>query len=147
MIKSIASVKVNNRRVILRAGFDVPLKKGAGVRGEGEEWEVADETRIKDILPTLNYLIEQKARIIIISHVGRPEGWQMDKSLWPVALKLGEILNYKTVQVTKSLPDYPSPHLYFLGEDITKKNYSKLSKQIAPGNILFLENVRFYPGE
>jgi phosphoglycerate kinase len=142
MIKSIASVKVSNRRVIVRAGFDVPLQKN-----KSGECEVADDTRIKDTLETLHYLIDQKSRIVILSHLGRPEGWDAEKSQWPVAQKLGELLNYKPIKITDRLPDYSVPHIYFLESDITKKDYSDLSKQIKPGDILFLENVRFYPGE
>ena len=94
MIKSITSVKVSGRRVILRVGFDVPLTKNIHT----EEWEVADDTRIRDILPTLRYLIDQGSRIVIMSHLGRPQGWEAEKSLWPAALKLGELINYKTVK-------------------------------------------------
>jgi len=143
MIKSITSVKVTGRRVIVRAGFDVPLRKNTHT----QEWEVADDTRITDAIPTLKYLIEQKAKIIIISHLGRPEGWDMDKGLWPVAQKLAELLNYKAVKITDRLPDYSVSHVNFLGEDITKKNYSEISKNLPAGDILFLENLRFYAGE
>lgn len=143
MIKSITSVKTANRRVLLRAGFDVPLKKNI----HSEEWEVADDARIRDALATLQYLIDQGSKIVIISHLDRPEGWEAEKSLWPVALKLGELLNYKVVQVSDKLPDYPVRHIYFLIEDITKQDYSYLSQQLKPGDILFLENLRFYPDE
>ncbi len=121
----------------MRAGFDVPLQDG----------KVVDDSRIKDVLPTLKYLIEQKAKIVIISHVGRPEGWDHSKSLWPVAEKLGELINYKVAKVSDRLSKYPVPHINFLPEDITKKDYSALSKELAAGSILFLENVRFYRGE
>jgi phosphoglycerate kinase len=143
MIKSITSVKVAGRRVIVRAGFDIPLRKNS----QTEVWEVADETRIKDAIPTLKYLIEQKSKIIILSHLGRPEGWDKDKSQWPVAEKLAEFFNYKAVKITDHLPDYKVPHLNFLEADITKKDYSELSNQLKAGDILFLENLRFYPGE
>ena len=142
MIRSITSVKVTGRRVIVRAGFDVPLNKNS----QGE-FEVADDTRIKDALATLKYLIEQKAKIVLISHLGRPKGWDKEKSLWPIALKLGELLRFKVVKVEDKLPDYKVAHINFLSEDITKKDYSELSKQLPEGSILFLENLRFYPGE
>ncbi len=144
MIKSITSVKVTGRRVIVRAGFDVPLKQGTGYRGQGT---VMDDNRIKDCLPTLKYLIEQKAKIVIISHLGRPAGWQKDKSLLPVARKLAELLNFKFVEITDRLPQYPVPHVYFLEADITKHDQSAWSQKIPVGQILFLENMRFYPGE
>jgi phosphoglycerate kinase len=147
MIKIITSVKIAGRRVIVRAGFDVPLKEARGGRADGGNWEVADDTRIRDILPTLNYLIEQKARIVIVSHLSRPEGWDENRSMWPVAEKLGEILNYKVVKISEKLPDYSVPCIYFLPEDITKGKYADLSKKLPPGSVLFLENIRFYPQE
>ncbi|MBI4363561.1 MAG: phosphoglycerate kinase [Candidatus Doudnabacteria bacterium] len=137
MIRSITSVKVSGRRVFIRAGFDVPLKDG----------RVADDARIKDALPTLRYLIDQRAKIIIGSHLNRPNGWNETKSLWPVAEKLGEFLNYKVVKVTNKLPDYPVPHIYFFTQDITKGNYADLTRTMRGGDILMLENLRFYPGE
>ncbi len=143
MIKSITSVKVTGKRVIVRAGFDIPLKQNARTN----EWEVADDTRITDALATLKYLIEQKAKIIIISHLGRPEGWDNEKSQWPVAQRLAEILKYKAIKITDRLPDYSVAHVNFLAEDITKKDYSELSNKIPAGDILFLENLRFYSGE
>jgi len=143
MIKSITSVKVTSRRVIVRAGFDIPLKQNIHTK----EWEVADDTRIRDCLKTLQYLIDQKAKIIIIAHLGRPEEWDESKSQWPVAKKLAEILNYKAVKISDRLPNYKVPHVNFLDQDITKKDYSDLSKKIPDGDILFLENLRFYPGE
>jgi len=129
--------------VIVRAGFDVPLVKNIHT----EELEVADDTRIRDVLPTLKYLIEQKAKIIIISHLDRPQGRQENKSLWPVAVKLSELINYKVVKVHDKLPDYQVPHINFLASDITKRDYSKLSREVPSGNILFLENLRFYKQE
>jgi 3-phosphoglycerate kinase len=143
MIKTITSVKVSGRRVILRAGFDVPLKKNVHT----ENWEVADDNRIKDVLPTLKYLIEQKAKIILISHLDRPDGWQKDKSLWPAAEKLGELIGYKVVKVENKLPDYKVAHVNFLSGDITKHDYAKLSQDLPQSSILFLENLRFYKGE
>lgn len=143
MIKSISSLKVNGKRVIVRAGFDVPLKKNIHT----ENWEVADDARIKDLLPTLKYLIFGSAKIIIISHLGRPAGKDLNESMWPVAEKLAELLNYKAVKIEGKLPNYDTPHVNFLTGDITKKDYSKLSKSLPERQILFLENLRFYPQE
>lgn len=143
MIKSITSVKVKGKRVIVRAGFDVVLE----TTKESEEPKVVDDTRIKDILPTLRYLREQKAKIIIISHMQRPDGWDETKSMWPVAEDLARLLNYKVVKITDKLPSYDVPHIYFLTSDVTKKDYSALSKKLKAEDILFLENMRFYKGE
>ena len=143
MIKSITSVNVAGRRVIVRVGFDVPLVLNIHT----ENLEVIDDARIKDTLDTIKYLIDNRAKIILISHLGRPKGWEDKKSLWPVALKLSELLNIKAVKVSNRLPDYKVPHLNFLETDITKKDYSDFSNQINPGDVLFLENLRFYEGE
>jgi phosphoglycerate kinase len=137
MIKSVTSVKLHGRRVILRAGFDVPI----------EDAKVMDDARIRDILPTLNYLIREKAKIVVISHLGRPEGWDQEKSLHPVAEQLAKLISYKFKEVLEKLDKDSAPHIYFLGEDITKQDFSSLSQDLHPGDILFLENMRFYPGE
>lgn len=143
MIKSIKDVAVPGQRVLLRAGFDVPLAKNV----HSETWEVADNARIKDSLKTISYLREGGAKLIILSHLDRPVAWEQAKSLWPVAVKLGELLNLKTVKILDKLPDYDVPHVYFLDSDITKQDHSGLSRKIKPGDILFLENLRFYPQE
>jgi phosphoglycerate kinase len=144
MIKAISSVKINGRRVLMRAGFDVPLKQTK----EKENFVVADDNRIKDALPTLKYLIKEGAVITIMAHLGRPDGkWLTEKSLWPVAQELGKLLKRKVVRVSTKLPTYNIPHIYFLESDIAKKDYSALTKKMRPGDILFLENLRFYPGE
>ncbi|MEO8065323.1 MAG: phosphoglycerate kinase [Candidatus Doudnabacteria bacterium] len=143
MIKSITSVRVTGRRVILRAGFDVPLKQNIHT----EEWEVADDNRVKDILPTLRYLIKQGAKIVIIAHLDRPEGWKKAKSLWPVAVKLAELVDYKLVRIVSKFSGYKVPTINFLPADIRKKDYSGLSRDLPAGSILFLENLRFYKEE
>jgi phosphoglycerate kinase len=143
MIKSITSVKVSGRRVVVRAGFDVPLEKNS----KTGNWDVADETRIKDALPTIKHLLTQKAKVVIISHLGRPEGWDKEKSLLPAAIKLGEMLCMQTVEVTDSLSGHNSARVYFVTSDITQKDYSLLTHDMKDGDILFLENMRFYKGE
>ena len=143
MIKSITSLKVSAKRVIVRAGFDVPLKQNIHT----ELWQVADDTRIKDCLPTLKYLIDGNAKIVILSKLGRPTKWDEDLSQWPVAEKLAELLNYKAVKISDTLPDYSVAQVYFLAADITRQDYSDLSLKIPPRSILFLENTLFYPGE
>jgi phosphoglycerate kinase len=144
MIKSITSVKPAGKRVLMRAGFDVPLK----LSKEKEIFEVADENRIKSALPTIEYLIKNKSKIIIISHLGRPDGqWLKEKSMWPVAQDLARLLNRKAVRVSDKLPAYGVPHVYFFETDITKKDFSPLTKKMKAGDILFLENMRFYKGE
>lgn len=144
MIKPITSVKLKGRRVLLRVGFDVPLekKKSGG-------FMVVDSTRIEAAIPTIAHLVGQKAKIVIISHLGRPEGkWQMDKSMRPTAERLAELMDRKLVVVKDHLPSYKvASHVFFLDEDITLNDCSDLSHELADGEILFLENLRFYAGE
>jgi phosphoglycerate kinase len=144
MIKSISTVNVEGKCVILRAGFDVPLKK----LKEKEVFAVADNTRIRDALKTINYLVKRKAKIVIISHLDRPNGQHMpEKSMWPVAEELGRLIKVKTVIIAGKFPQYQIPHIYFLSADITSRDFSGLAKKMKPGDVLFLENLRFYPGE
>lgn len=144
MIKPITSVKLKGRRVLLRVGFDVPLEQS-----KSGEFIVVDSTRIQAALSTIAYLVAQKARIVIISHLGRPDGtWLREKSLLPAAQRLAEMLDRKLVVVKDHLPSYKvSSHVFFLDEDITLTDCSDLSRELAEGEILFLENLRFYGGE
>lgn len=144
MIKDITSVKLKGRRVLLRVGFDVPVetdKHGAV--------HVADDSRIRATLPTINHLVKLGAKIVIIAHLGRPDGkWDEFKSMQPVADRLAHLMGRKLVTVKSKLPTYKVPsHVFFLTEDITADDYSAMSKKIADGEILFLENLRFYKGE
>lgn len=144
MIKSVASVKVKGRRVLLRAGFDVPLEAD----GSGG-FKVVDDARIKAGLPTITKLLKEKAKVIIINHSGRPEGkWNKDFSQLPVAQRLADLLNLRLIKIKDEFPTYKqSKNLYFYTEDFTTANVVKLSKALPEGEILFLENLRFYPGE
>ncbi len=121
--KTVLDVDVTGKRVLVRVDFNVPLTKNR---------EVADNTRIKAVLPTIEYLIEKGAKIILISHLGRPKG-KMDDAvrLDPVAECLSKLLG-KHVQKT----------------DKTVTNEVKAAVgQLEDGDVLLLENVRFNPGE
>jgi len=119
-IKSCQNLK--NKKVLLRVDFNVPLKNG----------RVADDYRIVSGLKTINYLLEKKARIIIISHLGEPKN-DKDKafSLKPVAAYLQKLLKIK---------------IRFIPENDAKK-ISKIVDNLAGGEIVFLENLRFNKGE
>ena len=110
------------KKVLLRLDLNVPLQDGI----------IEDETRINKILPTLKFLIQKKAKIIIISHVGRPKGKVVPAlSMKPICTNLSEKLNQKINLKT---------------EDIRKIKNKDLFKNIDE-NILILENIRFYPEE
>ena len=122
LIKTLKQGDFKNKRVFVRVDFNVPLKDG----------EVTDDTRIRAALPTLKYLRAQGAKLIIASHLGRPKGKIEERfSLEPVASKLGEILEADVVfsHVAYGLP------------------VQSQSKELREGQVLLLENLRFYPGE
>ncbi|WP_088348711.1 MULTISPECIES: phosphoglycerate kinase [Rhodomicrobium] len=121
--KGIDEVDVSGRRVIVRADLNVPL---AGS-------QVSDATRIERLVPTLENLSRRGARVIVFSHLGRPEGQRNAKySLRPVAGKLSEIMGGKAVN--------------FVEDSIGPVAKSAVAA-MQPGEIVLLENLRFYPGE
>ncbi|OGS24967.1 MAG: phosphoglycerate kinase, partial [Elusimicrobia bacterium RIFOXYB2_FULL_48_7] len=123
MKKTIKDINLKNKRVIVRVDFNVPLDANLNI---------TDDTRIRETLPTLNYLKKEGAKIILMSHLGRPKGKPEDKySLKPCAKKLSELMN----QEVKMAPGCVDPE--------TKK----LAMNLKPGEIMLLENLRFNPGE
>lgn len=121
--ETIKDVKVKNQVVLVRTDYNVPLQDG----------KVADDLRIRASLPTLEYLLKQGAQnIIIISHLGRPEGKDKSLSLEPVAEHLQSLLPSAKVAFAD---DVSGPDVEFALEDLPK------------GSILVLENLRFFSGE
>ncbi len=121
-IKAIDQLKLQGKRVFLRVDFNVPL--------EGER--VKDDTRIRAALPTIQYALEQGARVILASHLGRPKGKVVPElSLKPVAQRLGELLGREV----KMAPDC-------VGEEVRA-----LIEGMGPGDLILLENLRFHPEE
>ncbi len=124
--KTIRDIDISGKRVLVRVDFNVPLdeKDGAMV--------VTDDTRIKETLPTLKYLMEKGARIILASHLGRPKGKPDPRqSLKPAVEKLSEMLG-KPVAFADDC----------IGEDAKAKALA-----LKDGDVLVLENVRFHAGE
>lgn len=119
---TVYDVNLHNKRVFCRVDFNVPLSGG----------KVADDTRIRAAIPTILYLMEQGAKVILASHLGRPKGKVVEEyRLTPVAQRLGELLS-KTVKKVDEV----------IGEEV-----SEAVDQLQPGEILLLENVRFEAGE
>ena len=113
---------LDGKIVLLRLDLNVPLKNNL----------ITDETRIIKILPIFNFLIENKAKIVVISHIGRPKGkWKKELSLKPVCESLKKKINKKIKLIT---------------EDIFSLNKQKLFES-SKDEIIFLENVRFYEDE
>lgn len=120
--KSIRDIDVKGKKVFVRVDFNVPLENGA----------ITDDTRIRETLPTIKYLIEHGAKIILASHLGRPKGQVVEEMrLTPVAARLSELLGKPVVKADEAI-----------GPDAQAK-----AAALNEGDVLLLENVRFYPGE
>ena len=123
MKKMLTNLDVYNKRVLVRVDFNVPLKNG----------EIVSEKRILESLPTIKYLLANNARIILCSHLGRPEGEvKQELSLKPVFERLQKLL--------------PNVKMQFC-EDVLSENTSKIINCLIGGQIAMLENIRFYKGE
>ena len=119
---SIRDLELDGKRVFIRVDFNVPLDGG----------RVADDTRIRETLPTIEYARQQGARLVLASHLGRPKGKPNPRfSLKPVAAKLAELLG--------SAVD-------FAGDSVGPQVEAK-SRALKNGGVLLLENVRFYAQE
>jgi len=125
--RAFTDLDLEGRRVLVRLDLNVPLRDGPdGAR------EVADETRIRAALPTIEALREAGARIVLCSHLGRPRGRRNPKlSLEPVAARLAEILDCEL----------------FFAHDVVGDDVEFLARELGRGRILVLENLRFEDGE
>jgi len=120
--KSVRDVEVSGKRVFVRVDFNVPLEDG----------KITDDTRIRETLPTIKYLVEQGAKVILASHMGRPKGEVVESlRLTPASQRLSELLGQPVAKADEAV-----------GEAV-KAQVEKLQN----GDVLVLENVRFYPGE
>ena len=121
--RTIDDLPVQGKRVLVRVDYNVPLN---------EQGAITDDTRIKETLPTITYLLDRGATLILCAHLGRPKGKTNPQySLKPVAKRLEELLR-KTVQMA---PDCIGPEV------------QKLAQALQPGEILLLENLRFHAEE
>lgn len=122
-ISDLSKEDLSGKVVLVRVDFNVPLNK--------ETKTVSDDTRIKSALPTINYLLENEAIVILTSHLGRPKGKEEKYSLQPVADYINNNTNLK---------------LEFLKDEIDENLVSKV-KSYSKGSLILLENIRFYPEE
>ncbi len=121
MKKTVRDIDVKGRKVIVRCDFNVPQDK---------EGNITDDIRITSALPTISYLIEQGAKVILMSHLGRPEGEaNMKYTLKPVADRLSELLGKKV--------------LFISAPEVVNDEVSKAAAALAAGDVMLLENVRF----
>ena len=120
--KSITDVDVKGKRVLVRCDFNVPLDNGV----------ITNDKRIVASLPTIKYLLEGGAKVILCSHLGRPKGeFVPEFSLKPVAVRLQELLGVKVS----------------MAEDVVGESAEKLTAEVKEGEIVLLENVRYEKGE
>ena len=121
--KTVEDIDVTSKRVLVRCDFNVPLDA---------DGNITDENRIQGALPTIKYLVDKGAKIVLCSHLGRPKGeFNMEYSLAPVAKRLSELLG-KEVVMAKDV----------IGEDAKAK-----AAALESGDVLLLENVRFHAEE
>ena len=122
--KTVKDIDVSGKKVLVRVDFNVPLN---------DAMEITDETRIQAALPTIKYLLDNKARVILCSHLGRPKGeFNMKYSLAPVAKRLAEVL--------------PGTKVVF-AEDIIGESAEKACAAVQDGEVVLLENLRFHKEE
>ncbi len=120
--KSVRDVEVKGKRVFVRVDFNVPLENG----------KITDDTRIRETLPTIRYLVEQGAKVILASHLGRPKGQVVEEMrLTAAAQRLSELLGGPVAKADEAVGDAVKAQI----------------AEMRDGDVLVLENVRFYPGE
>lgn len=121
-LRTLRDLDLRRRRVILRVDFNVPMKDGA----------IEDDTRIQAALPTIHFLLDQEASIVICSHLGRPKGRVVEElSLRPVAAHLEQLVGKPVGFVSQT----------------TGPDAEKAAQALKPGELLLLENTRFNPEE
>lgn len=120
--KTVRDIDVQNKRVLMRCDFNVPMQDG----------KITDDKRIRAALPTIKYLIEKGAKVILMSHLGRPKGKFVDEfRLDLVAERLSELLEKPVTKVNDCIGDEPQAAV----------------DKMQPGDVVLLENVRFYAEE
>src|SRR5438094_5606685 len=123
---SVRDLDVRGKRVLLRVDFNVPTEvRGSKIR-------VTDDTRIRESLPTINYLREHGAKTILVSHFGRPKGKPAEKySLRPIGEYLYSLIHHPVIFSHDTIGDVPK----------------KIVEHMENGDVALLEIVRFHPGE
>lgn len=120
--KTVKDIKLKGKKCLVRVDFNVPLKDG----------KITDDTRIRGALPTIEYLIKEGAKLILCSHLGRPKGeWKEELSLKVVADRVSKLLGQK---------------VYF-GADIVGDQTKKIVSELKNGEVVLLENLRFFADE
>ena len=122
--KTVKDINVEGKRVLVRVDFNVPLDIKTGA--------ISDDSRIRAVVPTLKYLVEHKAKVIICSHLGRPDGKVVEGlRMAPIARRLSHLINLPVL----------------IASDCVGSGVEKAANKLKPGDILLLENVRFHAEE
>lgn len=124
MIRYVDELQLGNKRVFIRVDFNVPLTEGG---------QVSDDTRVRSALPTIELALKAGAKVILASHLGRPKGVDPKLSLEPVASRLSELLSNEQEVI--------------LADDCVGDGVKKLVRDLQPGQVLMLENLRFHKEE
>lgn len=123
---TLRDVDVRGKRVLTRVDFNVPIKE------KGDEIEITDDTRIREALPTINYLREQKVKTILMSHFGRPKGKRVQKyTLRPIGEHLHTLMNQPVIFSRDTIGEVPA----------------KIIAGMQDGDVALLQNLRFQPEE
>ena len=119
----IDDLDIKGKRVLIRVDFNVPLD---------DKGNITEDTRIRAVLPTINYALDEGAKVVLASHLGRPKGKRVpDMSLAPVAKRLGRLLEKDVV----------------MAPDCVGTETEKIVSGMKQGDVLLLENLRFHPEE
>ncbi len=122
MKKTVHDIDIDNKRIIMRVDFNVPMENG----------KITDDTRIRAALDTIKYLLDKDVRLTLCSHLGRPKGERKPEySLKPAAVHLADLLGSKVE----------------FADDCVGEKAEKASSKLKPGSVLLLENTRFHPEE
>ncbi|GBD00165.1 Phosphoglycerate kinase [bacterium HR17] len=121
-LRTVRDVEVDGKRVLVRVDFNVPIENG----------KVLDDWRLRATLPTIRYLLERRAKVVLVSHLGRPKGQRDPRfSLRPVAQRLSELLGQPV----------------HFADDCVGEVAERAVAALQPGEVLLLENLRFHAGE
>jgi phosphoglycerate kinase len=127
-LKTIRDLNITGRSLLMRLDFNVPLSSP----DESGERQIEDDSRIQEALPTIKYAIEKGARVVLASHLGRPDGKRKPEySMEPVAHRLASLLGQEVT----------------LADDCVGDGIELMVQSLKNGQVLLLENLRFYPGE
>jgi len=122
-VRYLNEVDLKNKKVLIRVDLNVPLDKNG---------QITDDNRIREVLPTIRYALDEKATVILCSHMGKPKGKAVPElSLAPVARRLSQLIQ-------KEVP---------LAPDCVGPDVDKMIEEMNPGDLILLENLRFHPEE